>query len=66
MASLGAAFELVTTAEGIETESQLAAVREEGYDEGQGYLFSPPVPAAQALQLLERGASAYIAGRAAS
>lgn len=66
VASLGAAFQLVTTAEGIETESQLAAVREEGYDEGQGYLFGPPVPAAQALQLLERGASAYIAGRAAS
>lgn len=66
VASLGAAFQLVTTAEGIETESQLAAVREEGYDEGQGYLFGPPVPAAQALQLLGRGASEYIAGRAAS
>ncbi|XQU72040.1 EAL domain-containing protein [Cupriavidus sp. H18C1] len=66
VASLGAAFKLVTTAEGIETASQLAAVREEGYDEGQGYLFSPPVPAAQAARLLERGASEHIAGRAAS
>ncbi len=66
VASLGAAFKLVTTAEGIETESQLAAVREEGYDEGQGYLFSAPVPAAQAARLLERGASAYLAGRPAS
>lgn len=66
VASLGAAFKLVTTAEGIETESQLAAVREEGYDEGQGYLFSPPVPAAQALRLLERGASEHIGGRPAS
>ncbi|MCG5260565.1 EAL domain-containing protein [Cupriavidus gilardii] len=66
VASLGAAFRLVTTAEGIETASQLAAVREEGYDEGQGYLFSPPVPAEQALRLIERGASEHIAGRPAS
>jgi EAL domain-containing protein (putative c-di-GMP-specific phosphodiesterase class I) len=33
-----------TTAEGIETEAQLEAVRAEGCDEVQGFLFSPPLP----------------------
>jgi EAL domain-containing protein (putative c-di-GMP-specific phosphodiesterase class I) len=36
-----------TTAEGVETELQLAALAAEGCMEAQGYLFSPPVPAAQ-------------------
>ncbi|GJG96765.1 bifunctional diguanylate cyclase/phosphodiesterase [Cupriavidus pauculus] len=40
--SLGAAFRVRTTAEGIETPEQLAVVREEGYDEGQGYLLGRP------------------------
>ena len=34
-----------TTAEGIETEEQLAAVRAQGCNEVQGFLFSPPLPA---------------------
>lgn len=54
VAGLGSAFNIRTTAEGIETVSQLAAVRDEGYDEGQGYLFSPPVPGEQTLALIER------------
>jgi EAL domain-containing protein (putative c-di-GMP-specific phosphodiesterase class I) len=32
-------------AEGVETAETLAALRELGCDKGQGYLFSPPVPA---------------------
>ncbi|PIK69384.1 bifunctional diguanylate cyclase/phosphodiesterase, partial [Methylobacterium frigidaeris] len=39
-AQLGATI----TAEGIETEAQLAAVRQEGCTEAQGYLFGRPVP----------------------
>jgi diguanylate cyclase (GGDEF)-like protein len=41
---LGQSLGMSTTAEGIETEEQLAAVRAEGCDEVQGFLFSPPLP----------------------
>jgi EAL domain-containing protein (putative c-di-GMP-specific phosphodiesterase class I) len=36
---------LTATAEGVETEAQLAAIAEAGCDLFQGFLFSPPVPA---------------------
>jgi diguanylate cyclase (GGDEF)-like protein len=45
IASLGAALDMVITAEGVETAEQLASVREEGCTEVQGYLLSKPVPA---------------------
>ena len=51
---LGTSLGMTTTAEGVETEEQLARLREEGCDEVQGYLFSPPVPAASVAGLLER------------
>ena len=41
-----------TTAEGVETEEQLAAVREQGCNEVQGFLFSPPLPASGVDALL--------------
>ena len=41
-----------TTAEGVETEKELQTLKEEGCTEVQGYLFSKPVPAAQAAELL--------------
>jgi EAL domain-containing protein (putative c-di-GMP-specific phosphodiesterase class I) len=34
-----------SVAEGVETAASLAAVRAAGYDEAQGFYFSPPVPA---------------------
>ena len=40
------------TAEGVETAQQLQAVRTLGCTEMQGYLVSPPRPAAEILQLL--------------
>jgi diguanylate cyclase (GGDEF)-like protein/PAS domain S-box-containing protein len=43
---------LVATAEGIETEAQLAALRELGCDRGQGYLFARPLPAESMAGLL--------------
>jgi len=41
-------------AEGIETWEQLAAMRRLGCDQGQGFLFSPPVEAVRAEALLRR------------
>jgi predicted signal transduction protein with EAL and GGDEF domain len=40
---LGQSLGMSTTAEGIETEEQLAAVREQGCNEVQGFLFAPPL-----------------------
>lgn len=40
-------------AEGIETPAQLAGLRAMGCRYGQGFLFSKPVPAADAANLLE-------------
>jgi diguanylate cyclase (GGDEF)-like protein len=41
-----------TTAEGVETEAQLRAVREQGCNEVQGFLFSPPLEIGQVMALL--------------
>jgi diguanylate cyclase (GGDEF)-like protein len=42
---LGHSLGMSITAEGIETEAELEVVREQGCDEVQGFLFSPPLPA---------------------
>jgi EAL domain-containing protein (putative c-di-GMP-specific phosphodiesterase class I) len=42
--SLGKGLGMTTTAEGIETEAELATLRAEGCNEGQGYLFSKARP----------------------
>jgi EAL domain-containing protein (putative c-di-GMP-specific phosphodiesterase class I) len=49
---LGHSLGMSTTAEGVETEEQLAAVREQGCSEVQGFLFSPPLEAEQVMALL--------------
>ena len=43
---------MTTTAEGVETEQQVNALRKLGCTEMQGYLFSPAVPASQLPPLL--------------
>lgn len=43
---------LKVMAEGVETEEQLAFLKSQGCDCYQGYLMSPPIPAAQFEQLL--------------
>jgi EAL domain-containing protein (putative c-di-GMP-specific phosphodiesterase class I) len=50
---LAGSFGMKTTAEGVENQQQLEKLKKEGCTEVQGYLFSKPVPAAQAAQLLQ-------------
>jgi diguanylate cyclase (GGDEF)-like protein len=45
---------MLTTAEGVETEEQLAWLRNEKCDEAQGYLFSRPVPQLKIPGLIAR------------
>jgi len=51
---LGAALDLKVIAEGIETPEQLGVIREEGYDEAQGYLLGKPMSEAEAKALAWR------------
>jgi diguanylate cyclase (GGDEF)-like protein/PAS domain S-box-containing protein len=51
---LGRSLNMLTTAEGVETEEQLAWLRAEGCDEVQGYLLSRPQPASEVTALLSR------------
>jgi len=44
--ALGKSLEIPVLAEGIETEGQMAVLRAEGCDEGQGYLLGRPAPLA--------------------
>ncbi len=52
--SLAKSLGMRVTAEGIETEAQLARLRLLNCDQGQGYFFSRPLPAAQAEELLAK------------
>src|SRR3984893_5627263 len=52
---LAKGFGLTTTAEGVEEPGQLAYLKANGCTEGQGYLFSRAVPAADIPALLRRG-----------
>src|ERR1700730_6216685 len=47
-------------AEGVETQEQLAFLQARRCEEGQGYLFSRPVAAAQFAQLLHQGMSTVV------
>jgi diguanylate cyclase (GGDEF)-like protein/PAS domain S-box-containing protein len=46
-------LKLTVVAEGVETEEQLDFLRDQRCDEMQGYLFSPPVPAAKFQEFLD-------------
>ncbi|WIY52783.1 EAL domain-containing protein [Devosia sp. YIM 151766] len=54
---LGQSLGMLTTAEGVETEEQLAMVREHGVSEVQGFLFSPPLQPATLANLLHSEAA---------
>ncbi|WP_338828116.1 EAL domain-containing protein [Bradyrhizobium sp. 27S5] len=51
---LGKSLGIVTTAEGVETDTQFDLLRQEGCTQAQGYLFSPPRPAADVAKMLLR------------
>jgi diguanylate cyclase (GGDEF)-like protein len=63
---LGQSLGMTTTAEGVETEEQLGLMRALGCDEIQGFLFSPPLPAAQLGHLIHSQAARRQAGKLAS
>jgi EAL domain-containing protein (putative c-di-GMP-specific phosphodiesterase class I) len=49
--ALGRSLGVCTVAEAVETGEQVAILRELGVDTAQGYFFSHPMPAAEALEL---------------
>jgi diguanylate cyclase (GGDEF)-like protein/PAS domain S-box-containing protein len=51
--SLGKGLGVTITAEGVETEAELACLRAEGCHEGQGFLFSRARPNSEIVQLLQ-------------
>ena len=52
VSQMGASLGMCTTAEGVETERQLNAIRAEGCTEVQGFFFSPAKPAREFGRLL--------------
>ena len=58
-ASIAKALNMTCVAEGIETEEQMARVREEGCTEIQGYLISRPMPGKDVAGFL----ATYVSGR---
>ena len=56
--ALSDSLQLSAVAEGVETEAQFALLQRNGCQYAQGYLFSKPVPQANAEQLLARRADA--------
>ena len=61
--SIASNMNMTTTAEGVETEEQLATIRALGCTEMQGYLFSRPLRGAEIIRLFQTRADA--AARAA-
>ena len=52
--SLGMKLDMTMLAEGIETPAQLESLRNLTCELGQGYLFSPAIPASEALDMVKR------------
>jgi diguanylate cyclase (GGDEF)-like protein len=52
ISALGTSLGMTTTAEGVETGAQLRMLEAEGCNEVQGFLFSKPRPAAEAIMLI--------------
>jgi EAL domain-containing protein (putative c-di-GMP-specific phosphodiesterase class I) len=52
--NLSRSLGLIVTAEGVERVDQLKFLKDRNCDKAQGYLFSPPIPAQELLQLLNQ------------
>jgi diguanylate cyclase (GGDEF)-like protein len=52
--TLGQKLGMEVVAEGVETAAQVAMLRQEGCDYGQGYFFAKPLPVAEALALIQQ------------
>jgi diguanylate cyclase (GGDEF)-like protein/PAS domain S-box-containing protein len=63
---LGTSLGIVTTAEGVETQDQVAELRRQGCKEIQGYVISRPVPANELRALLGQDAPALPAQQSGS
>ncbi|MEO9189755.1 MAG: EAL domain-containing protein, partial [Acetobacteraceae bacterium] len=61
---LCATLGLSTTAEGVETDEQLAMLMAEGVAEAQGHLFSPAVPATEVTAMLRNNTGLHWPARA--
>ncbi|MET3525788.1 diguanylate cyclase (GGDEF)-like protein/PAS domain S-box-containing protein [Phenylobacterium koreense] len=59
VAAMAQGLGISLTAEGVETSAQAALLRERGYSEGQGYLFSEPVSEGQARRLIGHAMTVY-------
>jgi len=57
---MGNSLKLRIVSEGIENEIQLAFLQVRDCEEGQGYLFSPPVVAEQLTDMLTSGIIAKV------
>ena len=55
MIALGHRLGLTVVAEGVETVGERGALRDEGCDAIQGFLYSRPVPAEECAALLNEG-----------
>lgn len=58
LAALAEKFGMTVVAEGVETEEQIAALLQLGIREGQGYVYSKPVPATTILAMAAKEAGA--------
>ena len=65
VASLAHELGIFVTAEGIESIEQLSVARELGCDNGQGFLFSYPLPADQVLAFLDEASAHGVLPRTA-
>jgi len=57
MVGLASDLKMQTTAEGVETQEELALVRSLGCSLVQGYIFGKPMPPEEALELAKKGAA---------
>ena len=65
MVALASNLGMTPVAEGIETQAEWRALTDRGCVAGQGYLFSPPVPAQQILAMHRRSGLRIVEGGAA-